>query len=327
MKFDFITIGGAVEDINLYTKEDVLINNKKDILRQKLVGFEYGAKVIIKKHESFFGGGATSTAVCFSRLGFKTGALVCVGDDFRGKSIKENLRKEGISLELVKTLRGKVTGFSNIIVLRDNEHIIFTVRGANEDLTLNFLERNILNNSSRVHITSLNGKWEELLKKVFIIEKAKISWNPGSDQLKAGVSKLGKFLKKTNILLVNKDEAIELAISSKMYKNKGSKFLNNEKNLLKALKGFGPEIVVITTGKDGADVYDGEKFYYKDSLMDPRKVIDTTGVGDAFSASFVAGYEQYKGDIKKAMNLGMKNAASVLKQAGAQNGLIKLRIK
>ncbi len=325
MRFDFITIGGAVEDITLYTDEDVLINNKKDVLRQKLIGFEYGAKIVIKKYESFFGGGAANTAVCFSHLGFKTGILTCLGADARGKKLKEHFKAEKISLELVKTLRGKPTGFSTVVVGHDNEHIIFTVRGANEDLTLNFLERNILNNSSRVHITSLNGKWEELLKKLFVIDKAKISWNPGSEQLKAGVSKLGKFLKKTNILLVNKDEAIELAISAKMYKNKGAKFLNDEKNLLKALKGFGPEVVVITSGKNGADVYDGENFYYKDSLMDPKKVIDTTGVGDAFSASFVAGYEKYKGDIKKAMNLGMRNAASVLKKSGAQKGLVNFK--
>jgi len=41
MKYDIITIGGATEDITFYTKEGVLIDNKKDVLRQKLLAFEY----------------------------------------------------------------------------------------------------------------------------------------------------------------------------------------------------------------------------------------------------------------------------------------------
>ena len=49
MKYDIITIGGATEDITFYTSEGVLINNKKDLTNQKLLAFEYGAKVKIDK--------------------------------------------------------------------------------------------------------------------------------------------------------------------------------------------------------------------------------------------------------------------------------------
>ena len=37
MKYDVITIGGATEDITFYTKEGMLIANRKDISRQKLL--------------------------------------------------------------------------------------------------------------------------------------------------------------------------------------------------------------------------------------------------------------------------------------------------
>ena len=47
MKNDFITIGGATEDITFYTTEGVVIDNSKDLLRQKLLAFEYGAKIKI----------------------------------------------------------------------------------------------------------------------------------------------------------------------------------------------------------------------------------------------------------------------------------------
>ena len=38
MKYDFITVGGATEDITFYTSEGVLIDNKGDILRDLEVG-------------------------------------------------------------------------------------------------------------------------------------------------------------------------------------------------------------------------------------------------------------------------------------------------
>jgi len=121
------------------------------------------------------------------------------------------------------------------------------------------------------------------------------------------------------MLSVNKDEAMELALSGGCAKDK----IQNTKDLLQYLKAMGPEIILVTSGQQGADVYDGQKFYHQDILKEKKRV-DTTGVGDAFGSSFVAGLELYEGDIKKALYLGAKNTASVIGQQGAQNGLIKM---
>jgi len=326
MKFDFVSIGGYVEDITLYTDKSVLIDNKKDILRQKLLGFEYGAKVVIEKHESFFGGGAANVAVALSRLGFSVSALVNIGNDERGKKAVENFLSQKVNVDLIKKIDKAPTGFSIIVIGKNKEHVAFTIRGANSFLDINLLEKKTLAASSWVYLSSLSGAWEKVLKKIFLIRGPKIAWNPGGTQLAAGVGKLRKFFKKTTILLVNKDEAIELVISDRKYKNKTNKFLNNKRNLLVALKSFGPEVVVITDEKRGADAYDGTFFYYQNSVANQTKIADTTGVGDAFCAAFTAGYEKYNKDVKKAMKLAMKNAASVLKVAGAQNGLIKKKL-
>ena len=47
MKYDIIAIGGAVEDITFYTNEGVLLDNQKNLFKQKLLAFEYGAKIKI----------------------------------------------------------------------------------------------------------------------------------------------------------------------------------------------------------------------------------------------------------------------------------------
>ena len=322
MKYDIITIGGATEDIIFYTIEGVLIDNKKDILRQKLLAFEYGAKIKIDKAHSSFGGGAANTAVSFSRLGFNAACIIAVGNDNRGKRILANLKKQRVDVKMAQTIKNKETGFSFLLVGPNNEHIVFSNRAANNQLRIKNYELRILKKTKWIYLTSLSGKWQEVLKEIFSVKKAKIAWNPGHVQLKAGTKKIGKFLKNTSVLFVNKDEAIELVKFDAKYKNKNNKYLNNIKNLLKLLKAMRPEIVVITSGKNGADAYDGENFYHQDILKEKKRV-DTTGVGDAFSSSFIAGLELYNGDIQPAMKLGAKNTASVIGQQGAQNGLIK----
>ena len=45
-KFDCLTIGSATQDIMFYTDEAVILKNPKDIIRQKLIAFKYGANTI-----------------------------------------------------------------------------------------------------------------------------------------------------------------------------------------------------------------------------------------------------------------------------------------
>ena len=321
MKYDIITIGGATKDYTFYTHEGILIDNKKDILRQRLLAFEYGAKIQVDKAYSTFGGGATNAAVCLARLGFNIATLVAVGDDDRGQSIIKNLEKQGIDTSLVQEVKAVESGFSFLLVGQSNEHIVFSNRAANTKLQITEEDLENLKYTNWIYMTSLSGKWREVLESVFSVQGIKVAWNPGHTQLHSGVKVIGKYFKKTKVLIVNKDEATELVVSDEQYKNKNLKFLNNIKNLLTIIKGWGPEIIVITNGKYGADAYNGRKFYHQDILREKKRK-DTTGVGDAFGSTFVAGLELYNGNIKKAMQLSVKNTASVIGQQGAQNGLL-----
>ena len=96
------------------------------------------------------------------------------------------------------------------------------------------------------------------------------------------------------------------------------------KALLLAVKSLGPKQVVVTSGDKGADYFNGEMHHHEDSLRVPKsKIVDTSGVGDTFFSTTLAGLETFGGDIKRSMKMAMKNAASVLRKAGAQNGLMK----
>lgn len=320
MKFDFITVGGATEDITFYTKEGVLVDNKQDILRQKLLAFEYGAKIKIDKSYSTFGGGAANAAVCLSLLGLNGAALVAIGNDERGGRIIKNLKKNKVNANFVQKVEKQQSGFSFLLVGPGNEHVVFSDRASNKILSISEKEIKLLNNSKWVYMTSLSGKWREVLKNIFK-NNSKIAWNPGHIQLNSGVKVIGKYFKKVEILILNKDEAIELVVSDDSFRNKDNRFFNNIKNLLVAIKKWGPNIVVVTSGKNGADAYDGCNFYHQNVIKESKR-IDTTGVGDAFGSTFIAGLELFKGDIQKAMELSAKNTASVISRQGAQNGLL-----
>ena len=92
--------------------------------------------------------------------------------------------------------------------------------------------------------------------------------------------------------------------------------------LLFKLKGLGPRIVVITDGKNHLFVMDNDYVY--SAFPPPVKIVDATGAGDAFAASFLSGVIRKKG-VEFAIKLGIINAQSVVKYYGAKNILLNYR--
>jgi sugar/nucleoside kinase (ribokinase family) len=78
--------------------------------------------------------------------------------------------------------------------------------------------------------------------------------------------------------------------------------------------------LVITDGAKGARIWLRGKMHYQPSLS--KKVVDTTGAGDSFCSSFLAGYIFYCGNILKALKLAALNSAYNLTGIGAQDPLL-----
>ena len=64
-----------------------------------------------------------------------------------------------------------------------------------------------------------------------------------------------------------------------------------------------------------------EKIYHQ-SIVKVKKVVDTTGAGDAFASSFLGEYLK-KDSIEAGLKFGAENASSVIQKLGAQNGLME----
>lgn len=328
--FEIITIGGATRDIIFCTEKGKIIKTSNPLC-QKLLGFEYGAKFVIKNAHFSFGGGAQNTAIAFSRLGLKTAAILKIGKDPRGKLILENLKKERVDTRFVQIDPKFPSGLSFIISgERAKDHLAFCFRGANDYLQITDHKLPIARQTKWIYLSSLSGSWQEALdtitKNLQSVKSgskhliSKLAWNPGSLQIEAGISKLKKNLALTEVLLVNRDEAAELISSAENSKNLKKK-LKDIKFLLKFLKDYQPKIVVITQGRKGAWLYDGRKFYFH--RASPDQPVETTGAGDAFGSGFVAGLIFYKNNLEKALDLAVRNSGSVVSNYGAQQGLLR----
>lgn len=312
------TVGGATRDIMFYTDDMILLDNKQDLLRQKLIAFEYGAKIYSQNVHMTFGGGGMNAAANFASLGLKTQTILSLGDDLVGREIVLELKKRNISSRLVQMHKKMITGTSFIANVGNfNEHVIFAYRGANAKMDLSKSVTKKIN-TPWLYLTSLSGNFKAGLEGLFnhcINKKINIAWNPGKNQLAMGLGGLKKYMAHTTVFDVNRDEALELLVSVN-----GDKVKNNINQILKQLHTYGQKYTVVTDGSKGAYVYDGKKVYFKAALK--RKGINTTGAGDSFGSSFVAGLIKYDGNIDKSLKLAILNSNSVIMKIGAQMGML-----
>lgn len=322
--YDVVTIGGATQDITYHSEESLVIKNpdKKNLQVQKLLAFEYGTKIYMRDILVGYGGGACNASFSFAHLGLRVGTMLRVGKDNVGGQIVKTLAEEKVATKLIQLDREKYSGFSFVIAsAKEKGHTIFSHRGANANLEIT---RSLIKKikTKYFYISSWSQKnWKKDFETLLAGKKlAKVAWNPGALQLAAGKSGLAKFLPSVDVFNVNKDEAIELVVADKAIKNSKTS-LNNARTLLKIMSSWGLKIIVITDGARGAYAYHENKIYYEKA---PKvKLVDTTGAGDAFGSAFITGLIKYDNNIKKALQLGIKNSSSVVQKIGAQEGIIR----
>ena len=125
---------------------------------------------------------------------------------------------------------------------------------------------------------------------------------------KKGFKKLSKILDACHLLVLNKEEAKEVAKSKS----------NNVDVLLKKLQSIVP-LVVITDGKKGAFAYNGiEKYTLR---VGRQKIVETTGAGDSFASGFLSGIILGL-NIEDCLRMGYAEASSVIKYIGAKEKLL-----
>lgn len=294
MKYDVICFGSATLDVFIKSADLKVVKSKEFFTGEALV-LPYGAKVEVSDLLVGSGGGGTNTGVGFSRLGLKSAVVARCGWDLAGKIIRQEIKKEKVSDELLIQLEGEKTDYSTILIGSDGNRTILVWRGGTR------LERSVINfkkiNSFWFYISSLEGNLELLAELVDFAKEnhIKVVLNPGQREI-AEKENLLPIAQKVDYFIVNKEEAARLV------------------NLPKT-------VVIVTDGANGVEVnVPGKGRLTMEGFK--VKMIDQTGAGDAFGAGLVAGL--VKGwDLEKSLKLGVANGASQVTKIGAKSGLIK----
>lgn len=251
------------------------------------------------------GGNAANTAVSFSRLGFESQLFSVRGDDWIGQQIQATLEKEKVDCRYIQVEPGPSSYATAIVFQGERNLIIYHVP---RDYQLPSFDP-----VDWVYLTSMGKAFTHAYEKALHFIKTtnvKVSFNPGSFQLKAGVAKLKPFLAVTEALFVNTEEARNLTELS------GAAGF---RDLAEALYDYGPKIVNITDGPKGAYAFDGHQLLFCDIF--PAEVVERTGAGDSYASGFTAARLNGE-EISEAMRWGMANSAGVISAIGPQAGLL-----
>jgi sugar/nucleoside kinase (ribokinase family) len=307
--YDIVCIGDLIRDIFIKPHEAELgcPTGNKTCLNPFLC-LEYGSKITIDEVNYEVGGGAANTSVAFSKMGLNSAVLSLLGNDYPAQVILERLEDEGVSTKLIKINSKIQTRFSIIITFRQEKTIL--VYRLNDYSVLKIPKKLP---SKWLYLSPLGKGYEEIYKSAIALaseKNLKIALNPGTIQIQDGTSKLRSILNVSDILILNKKEAIDLV------KLPG---LPRPREILKSIHLLGAKIVVMTDGIKGSCAYDGEKFY--ETGIYPGQVVETTGAGDSFASAFITAIIEGT-SILEALRWGAVNASSVVGKVGAHQGLL-----
>lgn len=306
--YDVITIGDTTIDTFIQLNE-ALVNCTIDH-DQCLLCVNYADKIPVEETLWTVAGNSANAAVGLARLGFKTGIYTHVGDDDAGKQVAHQFQKEKVGREYLKVDPGQKTNHSTVLNFR-GERTIF-VYHIHRDYQLPKLDQ-----TRWIYLSSMAQGSEVIfpaLAKYLEKNGTKLVYQPGTFQLRYGAKKSDLLLQQTEILAVNKEEAM-------LYT--GQRHEVTIKNLLLAVMKLGPKMALVTDGPKGAYACDGYEFWFL--AADPRVPrVEATGAGDSFTTGLTAARMQNL-PIPEALRWGTLNSQSVIQKIGPQAGLLTKR--
>jgi len=309
-KVDVLSVGDIVTDafIKLIDEDEHTYVNEEG----KWLAIPFGTKVPFDHAEIIEGvGNAANAAVSFARLGLSSGLATNVGDDTFGRDMIHALHANHVDTRLVRINADKVSHYHYVLWYKEERTIL--VNSVDYEYYWPHLHPAevpdwMYFSSVGKYATEYHDQISDWLEKH---ETVKLAFQPGTFQIELGAKRLHKLYEQTDILLLNREEAVQV----------GGGDHKHIPDLFKHLHALGPKTVVITDGPAGAYASDGTRAFKMPPYPDPKPPYERTGAGDAFSSTFVAAL--IKGNtIDGALQWAPINSMSVVQKVGAQAGLL-----
>ncbi len=306
--FDFLAIGDVVNDAFIRIK-DAKVHCDVDGKKCELA-LRFGDKVPYEFVEEVKAvGNSANAATSAARLGLSTALVSNVGDDHQGHEVIATLRKNGIDSRFVTMEKDKTTNYHYVLWFEEERTILIK----HENFTYNLPD---IGNPKWLYLSSLSENSIEYHKQIAEYLKThpdiKMAFQPGTFQMRMGSELLGDLYARSDIFFCNVDEARKIL-------NKPDE--QDVKNLLRAMRGEGPNVIVITDGPRGAYAFDGHEGFFMPPYPDVKPPYERTGAGDAFASTFTSAVALGR-SLFDAFLWAPVNSMSVVQQVGAQKGLL-----
>jgi ribokinase len=312
MALEVLAVGDVVTDAFIKLFDDRAYTFEND--HGKFIAMQFGSKVPFDYAEVIDGvGNAANAAVSFARLGIHAGLISNVGSDGHGRDIIDALEKERVDTRFVRINKDKISNYHYVLWYKEERTILikheeynyqwprFTHGDIPKWIYFSSISKNALDNYH-----DMVSDWLKENKDV------KLAFQPGTFQLEAGVDRLKELYVQTEVLVVNREEAVLIT---------GGNY-DDVHGLMDMIHDFGPKIVCITDGPAGAYASDGQNRYKMPPYPDPAPPFERTGAGDAFASTFVAAL--IKGNtVEGALQWAPINSMNVVQNIGAQKGLLQ----
>lgn len=312
MALEVLAIGDVVTDAFIKLLEDRAYTFENE--HGKFIAMPFGSKVPFDHAEVVEGvGNAANAAVSFARMGIHSGLVSNVGSDVFGRDIINALEKERVDTRFVRINKDKISNYHYVLWYKEERTILIKHEEYNYQWP-RFTDADI---PKWIYFSSISKnaleKYHDMVADWLIQNpEVKLAFQPGTFQLEAGTDKLKELYSHTEVLVLNREEAVQVS---------GGNY-DDIHDLMDRLHSHGPKVVCITDGPAGAYASDGQNRYKMPPYPDPAPPFERTGAGDAFASTFVAAL--IKGNtIEGALQWAPINSMNVVQNTGAQKGLLK----
>ena len=305
-----LAIGDIFTDAFIKLNEDVA-RIETDENGEKRISLPLGSKPPYDGVDIVQGvGPAPNAAISTVRLGVKTGLVSFLGDDQVGKDAVTYLSQEGLLTDMLSIQEGLKTSY--YYVLRYGAERTILVK--NEAFEYKWVDP--VEEPEWIYLALISDdSWEfhqDLLRYLDAHPNVKLAFQPGTFHFKWGVEKLADLYRRTHIIVLNREEAVDITGQS----------YDSIRGLAHALHELGPQKVVITDGPNGSYASYDFKLVTIPNYPDPAPPVDRTGAGDAFASTIVAALALGE-SMDTALTWAPINSASVVQKIGAQAGLLR----
>lgn len=310
-QIDILAVGDIVTDVFIKLLDDEA-HTYVDDKGMKTLAMQFGTKLPFDHTEILEAvGNAANAAVSFSRLGLSTAFETNVGGDQTGRNMIHQLNNENVDHRFVHVNPDKLSNTHYVLWYKEERTILIKHEVYDyhwPHFRPDEVPKWIYFSSISDHALPYHDQMADWLE---ANPDVKLAFQPGTFQMEAGVERLKRLYARTEVLVLNREEAVFVT---------GGNY-DDLHGLLDTLHSYGAKIVVITDGPDGAYASDGNQRLKMPLYPDPAPPYERTGAGDAFASTFVAALAKGH-NLESALQWAPINSMSVVQKTGAQQGLL-----